>query len=82
MRVIKLKIGRKHHGLGSRLKLKTNGLKLKEKNGHGQDTSCPKKNTNKWTNVLIKWQSRAGTRRQGRQRIRWRDEIGSFAGVI
>ncbi len=37
--------------------------------------------TNKWTKRVTEWQPRNSKRCQGRQRIRWRDEIVSFAGV-
>ena len=36
---------------------------------------------NKFTVRVTEWQPKDGKRRQGRQRTRWRDEIGGFAGV-
>ena len=35
---------------------------------------------NRWTVRVTEWHPRDGKRRQGRQRIRWRDEIRSYAG--
>ncbi len=35
---------------------------------------------NRWTTRVTEWQSRDGRRNQGRQRVRWRDEIRAFAG--
>ena len=35
---------------------------------------------NRWTMRVTEWQAGDGKRRQGRQRIRWRDEIPSYAG--
>ncbi len=36
---------------------------------------------NRWTKRVTEWQPRNSKRSQGRQRIRWRDEIVAFAGV-
>ncbi len=36
---------------------------------------------NRWTKRVTEWQPKNSKRRQGRQRIRWRDEIVAFAGV-
>ncbi len=36
---------------------------------------------NRWTTRLTEWQQRNGRRNQGRQRVRWRDEIRAFAGT-
>ncbi len=35
---------------------------------------------NRWTKRVTEWQPRNSKRSQGRQRIRWRDEIAAFAG--
>ncbi len=35
---------------------------------------------NRWTTRVTEWQPRIGRRNQGRQRVRWRDEIRAFAG--
>ncbi len=35
---------------------------------------------NRWTTRVTEWQPRNGRRNQGRQRVRWRDEIRAFAG--
>ncbi len=35
---------------------------------------------NRWTMRVTEWQPRNARRNQGRQRIRWRDEIRAFAG--
>ncbi len=35
---------------------------------------------NRWTTRETEWQPRNGRRNQGRQRVRWRDEIRAFAG--
>ncbi len=34
---------------------------------------------NRWTTRVTDWQPRNGRRSQGRQRVRWRDEIRAFA---
>ncbi len=36
---------------------------------------------NRWTKRVTEWQPRNSKRSQGRQRIRWRDEIAAFTGV-
>ncbi len=36
---------------------------------------------NRWTKRITEWQPRNSKRSQGRQRIRWRDEIVAFLGV-
>ncbi len=36
---------------------------------------------NKWTTRVTEWQPRNGRRNQGRQRVRWRDEIRAFVGA-
>ncbi len=36
---------------------------------------------NRWTKRVTEWQPRNCKRRQGRQRVRWRDEITAFAGA-
>ncbi len=36
---------------------------------------------NRWTKRVTEWQPRNSKRSQGRQKIRWRDEIVAFAGV-
>ena len=36
---------------------------------------------NRWTVRVTEWKRMYGKRRHGRQRTRWRDEMGSFAGV-
>ena len=43
-------------------------------------TSCNERD-NRWTVRVTEWQTRYGKRNQGRQRTRWRDEIGGFAGI-
>ncbi len=35
---------------------------------------------NRWTTRVTEWQPKNGRRNQGRQRVRWRDEIRVFAG--
>ncbi len=35
---------------------------------------------NRWTARVTEWQPMNGRRNQGRQRVRWRDEISAFAG--
>ncbi len=35
---------------------------------------------NRWTMKVTEWQPRNGRRNQGRQRVRWRDEIRAFTG--
>ncbi len=35
---------------------------------------------NRWTTRVTEWQPRNIRRKQGRQRVRWRDEIRTFAG--
>ncbi len=35
---------------------------------------------NRWTKTVTEWQPRNSKRSQGRQRIRWRDEMAAFAG--
>ncbi len=35
----------------------------------------------RWTTRVTEWQSRNGIKNQGRQRVRWRDEIRAFAGT-
>ena len=50
--------------------MKTSQIQLKEKSGYIQTD-------NRWTTRVTKWQPRDG-RRQGGQRTRWADEIGSF----
>ncbi len=39
-----------------------------------------RKRHNGWTTRVTEWQPRNGRRNQGRQRVRWRDEIRAFAG--
>ncbi len=39
-----------------------------------------RRSDNRWTTRVTEWQPRNGRRNQGRQRIRWRDEIRAFAG--
>ncbi len=34
----------------------------------------------RWTTRVTEWQPRNGRRSQGRQRVRWRDEVKAFAG--
>ncbi len=36
---------------------------------------------NRWTTRVTEWQHRNGRRNQGRQRVRWRDEIRAFTGT-
>ncbi len=36
---------------------------------------------NRWTKRVMEWQPRNSKRSQGRQRIRWRDEIAAFIGA-
>ncbi len=33
-----------------------------------------------WTMRVTEWKPRNGRRNQGKKRVRWRDEIGVFAG--
>ncbi len=37
---------------------------------------------NRWTKRVIEWQPRNCKRSQGRQKVRWRNEITAFAGAV
>ncbi len=39
-----------------------------------------RRHDNRWTTKVTEWQPRNGRRNLCRQRVRWRDEIGAFAG--
>ena len=36
---------------------------------------------NRWTKNVTEWRPWLGSRHQGRQKVRWRDEIASFIGI-
>ena len=38
-------------------------------------------NDNRWTKRITDWQPRAGKRKQGRQKTRWRDDLTSYLGT-
>ena len=35
----------------------------------------------RWTKLVTEWRPRLGTRSQGRQKTRWRDDIVKFMGI-
>ena len=40
-----------------------------------------RKDDNRWTKRMTEWQPRCGQRGRGRQKLRWRDDITSYAGT-
>ena len=40
-----------------------------------------RKDDNRWTKRMTEWQPRCGKRGRGRQKLRWRDDITSYAGT-
>ena len=38
-----------------------------------------RKDDNRWTKRMTEWQPRCGKRGRGRQKLRWRDDITSYA---
>ncbi len=39
-----------------------------------------RKRDNRWTTRVTEWQPKNGRRNQGRQRVRWKEEIRAFSG--
>ena len=40
-----------------------------------------RRDDNRWTKRMTEWQPRCGKRGRGRQKLRWRDDITSYAGT-
>ena len=44
-------------------------------------SKCTRIHLDRWTKRMTEWQPRCGKRGRGRQKLRWRDDITSYAGT-